>query len=418
MLISRSLIFIFLVFNTTCLLAQPTLIIPQRYDDKLEGKKIMQDIEFIVTPYVSNNIDLKKLKGKHPQAAIPNQIEIKAPFLENYKNVVTLLALFQDDVNHKEYLVLWLAGNYNSNKVTFFIDRNMDGDFRNDKKPIVIQAGQDPKKIELTPKEKNAQPFVLWINVPWQPDLVELKLNKLKGVRAKIEYNFTGGILAGFSVGSIEYNYDNLVTGFPTWYSVNMVETSIGASLGYTIPKFRFEILGIYQAINYYTSYLNIRVDEPEFKLDPSTGKEILINNVDIRRNLDTHPKSRMQIAATVAYRLHIGSYTEIQPYISGGNLFFLPSGYTVLRQREMETFNHKSAPFLETGLRVEFTTGMYRAFFIETGISKTWWKPDGFFESVPHEQLETKFINWKMSLGYRMAIGKLGFPKLNYPPF
>lgn len=402
---------VFIMFFVCCMIlnfkmhAQQTILIPQQYEDKLTSEKDGLRMDFFAYPYDSDLIDLRDLRRRFPGSELPSNIQIKAPDINVYQDVTVLMTVLPKEGKRKELLIIWLVGNYRSNKAYFMIDTNLDGDFRNDGKPMVVRGGQKSNRIELKPKNKDGEIEELLIEMPRHPDFVKQKIKQLKGVKAKMGHKIVVGFHAGFGVGNMKYDYDNLTTGFPTWYSVNMSEKNIGLSTGYTHPYFRVDVDVSYQNVYYYTSYLNIQRDEPELRLNPNTGRYITVQNVDTRRNLDTHDRHRFQLGLTGAARIQLGTYSELQPYVSLGRMFFSSGEYKLRESAMTSVYSHKPAAYTELGMRFEFTVGIYRSFFIETGWGNLNWRPENFFESVPHENLNVKYGTWKMTLGYRIGL-------------
>ena len=95
----------------------------------------------------------------------------------------------------------------------------------------------------------------------------------------------------------------------------------------------------------------------------------------------------------------------EVQPLLIGGLTTYLPNSYTPDFSFEEQSYAYPSNPFLEGGLRAEFSTSNGGGFFLGMHANRTWWKPDGYFESLNQENLNIKFLVWKGVLGYRMAI-------------
>ncbi len=379
------------------------ITIPQLYEDKI-GKETMESaIDFYTYRYTSNKIDLRTFKKIHPNLNVPDFIEINAPDLSENKGAMVLLGLLDNGKDQLNSIVVWIAANYFSKEVTFFVDPNMDRNYYNDGPAIVLKPGQRKQKIKIMPNGNEALTRELYLQVP-RDRAQMLGYGDAKVGKRKISNQLAIGMHAGFGSGSLEYDYDNLDTGFPTWYTVNVTEKDVGLNLTYNFPKFIIGINATYQNIFYYTSYLNVRVANPELRIDPSSGREILIDNVDIDRNKDIHAKNRLQWGLMAAYRFHLGSM-EIQPLLIGGVTTYMPSRYTPDFSFEEQVFSYSSDLFLEGGIRAEFTTGNGGAFFLGVHGNHTWWEPKGYFESLNQKNLNIRFMVWKGVLGYRMAI-------------
>ena len=384
-------------------LSAQQITIPQLYEDKI-GKQTMEStVDFYTYRYTSNKIDLRTFKKIYPNLEVPDFLEIEAPDLSENKGSMVLLGLLDNGKDQLNSIVVWIAANYFDKEVTFFVDPNMDRNYYNDGPAIVLKPGQRKKRIKVMPNGDETLARELYLQVPRDRAKL-LGYGDTRSRKRKISHQFAIGIHAGFGSGSLEYDYDNLDTGFPTWYTVNVTEKNVGLNLTYNLPNFTFGLNATFQNIFYYTSYLNIRVDNPEFRIEPNSGREILIDNVDIKRNKDIHSKNRIQWGLMAGYRFHIRNM-EIQPLIIGGMTTYMPGTYTPDFSLEEQTFEYGSNPFLVGGLRAEFATGNGGAFFLGVHGNYTWWDPEGYFESLNQKNLNIRFMIWKGVLGYRMAI-------------
>lgn len=398
----NTLLFVLFLFVGQLLFSQQ-ITIPQFYEDKIGNKSMESNVEFYAYPYTSNQIDLRTFKKIYPTFEAPDYITIQAPDLSTNEGAMVLLGLLDRGKDGANSLVIWVAADYFSREVTFYIDRDMDRNYFNDGPAVTLKAGQRKQRVIIKPYGENSLSRELFLSVPR-----DQARKMIGGVdeqkKQKITNQFAIGGHAGFGSGSLTYEYDNLDTGFPAWYTVNMTEKDFGVNLSYNFSKFKVGLDATYQNIFYYTSYLNIRIDNPEIRIDPNTGRSTIVENVAVNRNKDIHAKNRIQWGLSVAYRIHIGS-VEIQPTILGGITTYLPDTYTPDFSFEEKAYAYSNGAFLEGGLRAEFATGNGGAFFLGIHANKTWWQPEGYFESLNHENLKTEFLIWKGLLGYRVAI-------------
>ena len=400
----RRLLFYLLLFAFKFLPAQ-TIIIPHQIDVDVnveEGEEKIESVIFFQYPYSSEVIDLKAFKRKLPKLIAPDNITIEAPDLSEFQTVHVLLGLLTEEKMDSNAIVIWLAGDYYSSEVTFFTDPLMDRNYRNDGAPVVLKEGQSPVQVMVYPFGNQTNGHELLLQVPRRP--------KLKGFspygdrKIKIGYQFALGFHASFGSGSLTYQFDNLERGFPTWYSVNFSQKSLGLSMSYSLPRFRLGLSATLQNHFYYTSYLNIRFDNPTIKINPITGERIRVDNVLIERNQDVHSKNQVQWAIFGAYRMHLSETLELQPFLSAGKTTFLSGEYIADRRVEDQTYKLPSSSFAEAGIQAEVTTGLHKAFFIGIFYNKVWWEPEEFYQSIEHENLGTSYYVWKGRLGYRIA--------------
>lgn len=394
-------LFFILVYDIS--LVGQTLVIPHAIDDKVAGKDIQQGIDFYQYPYVSEKIDLRVFKKTYPNLEAPDFITVKAPDLSEFQTVTVLLGLLNGLKADSNAVVIWFAGNYFSEEVTFFVDVMMDRNYLNDGPPIVVKIGQNPVPTVIYPAGYHHKGLQLSLQVPKK--LKFKNFGALSNRKYKITNQLSIGLHVGFGSGSLNYQYDNLEKGFPTWYTVNNAEKNIGLSLSYSLLRFRIGLSTTLQNHFYYTSYLNIRFDHPVIRVDPNTGQRVKIDNIQIERNQDIHGKNRIQWALNVAYRMHLGETTELQPTIGMGKTTHLSGEYVADYTGDQEVYKLPASSFMEGGVLFEFTTGAHKAFFIGMTYNKIWWKPKGFLENIPHENLKTNFKTWKGHLGYRIGL-------------
>ena len=398
-----------IILSTLCIalaslvLAQtPSVIIPKRFNSKLVEGHVKRDIKFHTMAYTSPEIDMREIKRKYLARTIPDQITITPPDLSKFKGTVVLIGVLNEKSPTETDILIWLAGDYYSKKVTFFVDEDYDRNFLNDGKPVVMKPGDDPQLIELMPWGEEASQWTMWLSVERDQDLAAI--NKLKNMQ-RIGDQMSIAIFGGMDSGKLTYDYDNLDTGFPTWYHVNTTGKNIGLQLSYDFPRFRIGAGMTYQNVFFWTSYLNIRLDEPEERFSAVTGQTYTIPNVNTLRSIDQHAKHRLQFAGHLTYKLPLSRTFDVQPTIGGGFITHRPSKYYPNRFRDTSQVPHDNNKFLEGGLLFEFTSGRKKAFFAGVLVHKVWWEPTGYFESLNQQNLQTKFVSWKAVVGHRIGI-------------
>lgn len=389
----------FYVFGSTQI-GGNELNLPYEISDKRKGVENQEHISFIAYPYNGAEIDLRDYKKRTPQLNVPDFITINPPDLVFYDNMTVLIGWIKANGQSEESLIIWLADNYETNEVTFYLDKKLSRDFEKDAEVLKISSNDKPVQVIIDSDKSNAQSQELWLSVPEKiVETVKVKKNK-----SKIQNQFSAGFQAGVGFGGLSYIYDNLDKGFPTWYSINYTEKNLGLSLSYNTSHLRFTLNGSYQNVYYYTSYLNVQFDEPETKFVPSIGRYKTIDNVQVDSNHDRHPNHHFQYSATIAARLFLLKGVEIQPLITVGQTVYSPGIYEGDRYEESHQFELTPNTFFETGMRFEFLSGTQKSIFIDVLYNRSQWKPKGFFESVPHENLDVDNATWKIVFGYRFG--------------
>lgn len=401
MFFARCFFVLILLIGTTRLMSQ-AIFIPHSVDIAVDEGEQTQDIIFYQYPYLTVQVDLRDFKKKFPNLIAPDYLTIQPPELQTFQSLSIMMGLLSGEKQDSNALVVWIVGDYFSSEASFFIDKNMDRDYQNDGPPMLIKPGRTPKSVIIVQKGPPQKAHELFIQVPKKAR--EKLVNPGNSQKLKIGNQLSFGFNLGFGSGNFFYQYDNLEKGFPTWYTVNFSEKSLGLSLSYSFPHFRVGLSGILQNHFYYTSYLNIRYDHPEIRIDPNSGQRIKIDNVQVERNMDIHAKNRLQLGLVTAYRIHLKETMELQPVLGFGKVVYLAGEYVADRTSDEGAFNLPASNYLEGGLLFEVATGAHRAFYLGAFYNRVWWEPEGFFEIVPHENLENRVKSWRGQLGYRIG--------------
>ena len=375
------------------------ILLPTQYDGKANSKQLQYDETFyIYKAAVSSRIDLKKYKQYQREATIPDSVHIILPEMPNAMDTTLLIGFIRAKATDPGRLVLLLATDYTTNEVTFYIDTNLDGNYNNDERPIMILAGTPPVKIELLPLEKD--PLYLYLGVPKQLSQEEKRAAIIKdlkrGTKKKIYNKLSLGFYGGVGIGQLTYDYDNVDSAYPTWYEVRFSEKNIGVNLNYETAFFRFGLNAAFMNHFYYTSYLNIRFAEPR---GIRTG-------VLTERNIDSHSLNRVQIDATAAFKIRLSDYSDVQPFVSFGQLFYLSDSY-FSDNRPNKEVSYALSPnyYYELGIRLDFTVGNEKTLFFDLVSNQLQWRPDNFLEGINLTNLGITHRTWKINVGYKIGL-------------
>jgi hypothetical protein len=323
--------------------------------------------------------------------------------MTQFKSKTILLGLLDNENGRVNDIVIWLVGNYETNEVTFFLDENMDRDYTNDGLPIVLKGGKSGYKAVMIPPD-GRRARELWVSVPEKPEIEDFQGAHAKGLKAKIRRQFSAGLHVRLGSGDLSYRFLNTEYGFPTWYNVKSSEKSIGASFSFHTRHLRFGLNATYQNQFFYTSTQRIQTDVPKERI-LSDGTVQIIESVITNRNRDLNPTSRFQFGSEIGYRIHLNPFMELQPVGGAGIITYQPGYYIPDQRFEGDRYSLTTSPYLEGGIRAEFVTGYFKALVVGFHIQKLWWQPDGYFETFPHENLEVKYVSWRIHFGYRMGL-------------
>jgi len=382
------------------------ILLPIQYEGKAKSKNLQHKESFYIYKAAVNSvIDLKQFKRYKREFDLPDSVNIILPEMNNAIDTTLLIGFIKEKTTSLGHLVLLLANNYKTTEVTFYIDSNLDGNYRNDGKAITILAGTPPINIALLPLDE--QPFNLSLGVPKRLSIEEEREALIKDLTRKDKNTITNMLAfelhAGVGSGKLTYQFDDLNSGFPVWYTVSQSEKNIGVALSYDFRLLRVGISATFQHLFQYTSYLNTRFAEQEIIVDPTTNRSIIRENVQVDRNIDDHARSRVQWSTFITGRIRLRNYLELQPLINVGQVSTFPNEYLADTRINIRAYDLPANPFLELGIRFEGTSGNRKALFFGISRSKLWWKPTNFLEEG-QVNYWSKVINWKIMGGYRFA--------------
>lgn len=396
----RPLIFLFTFLFFQLIGNAQSLILPQEVGNKISSEIGVSNVTFYEYPYVSDLLDIRDFKKKYPNLIAPDTIRIQTNAISSIYKLTVLIGIEDKERTDKSDLIIWLAGDYHTDEVLFFLNKDQDRNFSTNPDFLRLTSSDAAYTVVLNKNASRSNPLKLKLKVPKKKNVAKIKKSRFT---KRILNQVALGLHINVGTGELKYEFDNLERGFPTWYDINFTEKGLGLELSYNLPLFRFAIMTNYNNSFSYTSYLNIRYDEPEAFTSPVTGRTVIMQNVDIQQNTDLHARNKVDYAGLVGLRLHFKS-VEIQPFISLGQTVHLPGEYSGNRHSEV-VYNLPASLFYEAGLRLEFSVAEYRAIYFDFNLHRGNWRPDGFFETIPHENLQIDHTYFKFKAGYRLGL-------------
>jgi len=389
---TRALTFLIALVTAQLINAQVP-IINDEFRTNLEEAQKQEKIDFFELPYRTTTIDLRGLKDLTDYAIVESVVITPPDNLNDFNDVVVLVGLFGE--LETPTMIVMLAGNYTSRRVTFFTDQNQDRDFTNDAIPSRVVKGTESIAISLSTQAGEQS---LTLQLP-AANKIETK------PKTRIGDGFSIALSGGVGAGNISYEYDDLVIGFPTSYKVRVVEKMFRTALAYDIKRFQFGVSATFQNFFFYTSKLRIRTGEPERVRIPGFTTVVVIENVDQRINDDSHSPNRVQGAFFAAYKFPFGRVVDIQPIAAFGMTSYLDPEYNYRVNVDGEVYTLKSSPFYEVGVRSEFAIGIEKTLFIEVVRNSSAWEPKNFPADVELENFDSGTVTIKVNFGFRFAI-------------
>lgn len=396
----RAFIFLFILMVIQLPVMSQSLILPQEVGNKRSQEFSISNVSFYEYPYISDAVDIRDVKRKYPNLNAPDTIHIRTNFISSQYDLTLLIGLENKENLTESDLIIWLASDYHTNEVLFFLNKNQNRDFDTNPDFLSLTSSDDVYTVILNRNTPGSNEMRLRLIVPKTKNKPR---KSTKRITNRILNSLAIGLHFGIGTGGLSYKYDNLDIGFPTWYDINFTEKGMGLELSYNLPIFRFAVLANYNNSFSYTSYLNVRYDEPELFVSQLTGRTMIMENVDIQQNRDLHTNHKLDYAAVIGLRWHLKSL-EIQPFVSLGQTLYLPGEYAGNRHSD-QRYNLPSSLFYEAGMRLEFAVASHRSIYFDFSIHRGNWRPDGFFETIPFDNLVIDHGYFKFKAGYRLGL-------------
>lgn len=338
------------------------------------GEQNFQNIDFYTLRYRTSTLDLRTI-NQFTKYTVPESIVITPPDLSSFDHTVVLIGLYgnPDDPN----IIIWLAGNYDYNRITFHLDFDQDRNFTDDSRVVRMGRGEEPKEVTITTKNG---PQTLFLSAP--KNRVKSTVNNKKKVINRPVFGFQAGI----GSGDLTYGYINNTTGEDVDYYVNVSEKSFGVNGSYYFARAIVGASALFQNHYHYASYTLL------------DGQQT--SNV----NTDLHSPNKVQFGLYAAYRQRIGQFAEIQPLVRYGVAQYTNPEYKIDRYSDV-AYDLEASKFLEYGFRIEFTAGIENLFFIEILRNKQDWQPlDMPGTDTPTFESRVKIT--KFNVGFSMPMG------------
>jgi len=348
-----------------------TSILPEQFRANLSQTN-QENVEFFHVKYKTTTLDLRAI-NTYTKYNVPESVVVTPPDLSAYDHTTALIGLYGDPEDPN--MIIWLAGNYNYNDVTLFIDYDQDRDFTNDKKSQQIRRGNSPVEINLMPEEGD-QTF--WVGLPKVTVIV-------KKSKERIERSLAVTFQAGVGNGDLKYSYRSSSSNDLDGYYVNVSEKSLGTALSYYMKNFIVGTSLSFQNHNHYASY-HIENGIPTTAV-----------------NQDFHGPNKLHLGLFGLYRFRVAEFVELQPLFKYGITQYLNPEYKPFKKRD-EAYPLGASQFFEIGMRFEFTAGKKNVFFLEYTKNTQDWEPRGLPGSE-EDSFESRVKMSKFSVGFSVPL-------------
>ncbi len=366
-------------------LSDPTL--PIKLLNVEEGN-FLNDVPFIFREYEDSTLSLAPLKASLPKLAgfFPDSVKIVPPQKGWLVDLVYGMTFIYDEETGGGVLLLMLVGDALTPYPKFFVDRNLNLDFRDDGPPHLFKnANKKYKNFHLrSEKEKKVRiDFVLMNPVNHQsvliipsyistPEDVEGgtfisgsnqhkeevgEVAKDKGVIHTFGIN--GGI--DFGMGKIRYLWPG--TSYRVYYNPRRVVGGIF----YQYKQFYIGFSASLESIYYQASFLE-------------SGSGFFSNP-------DFLPSNRHMYSIDFGYHLPLSETVHLMPFIHYSTVGFSDAQYTPRRDFPEEVFQVLDRSNFGPGMQFTFKISSHAALLFRGRWLGLDFSPSGYFEGITEEE-------------------------------
>jgi hypothetical protein len=127
--------------------------------------------------------------------------------------------------------------------------------------------------------------------------------------------------------------------------------------------------------------------------------------NVSQETNVDRFPKTKVFFGLQAEYGFRVGNRFEISPFVSFVLNRYLQTGYTPLQRNPGESYPMGNQPGYEGGVNLSFVTSSFGALVASASYFHLPFRPEGYFENIPHANLKSANAGGRFGIGYQFFI-------------
>ncbi len=299
---------------------------------------------------------------------IDTRIDIVPPDFSNFVETYGLIGVFDQRIDLNKPFIWIVCIDKNGRKI-IYSDRNQDRNFVNDGNPQVVNRTNTKTELSIYVEDKNI-PIEFRFENGFKP-----KVLPKKKVAFKNQFVLDLGLGAGS--GYLDYTYDQLQ------YESNFTIKNISINANYYLGPVVLGVSSSLQSSNFYTS------------------REIIDGIRTLNVNRDTHPKTKIQMGLSLAYRLKLSQTIELHPLGTFGYTYYTSENKYFPRKSEDDSYDVGRSNFREFGLRFVFIVGNQRSIYVIGTRNTQDWNPVDFGNNDFESELKMTRFEVGYSIGF-----------------
>lgn len=421
--------------------AQQSLLLNRNYrPSRTENSEVV----FMYYRYSSEVLDLIHFKTLYPEVRdlIPDKVKVNPPDLSLLEDTSYAVAYLPSGKGVPGIVVFMVVGNTQTDFPLFFVDANLDRNFRNDGEPIVFPVEKKQKELQfeqrfegriytyqlnlLNPLNQKELPVDKFETLPAKPIKMgtnnEIPISRLpigqderrriyseaaENSRSYDRISLQFSALMGF--GKLSYNYFDPATRFPTEYGVDFNTKGFGIVVQYRIKNLKIGGYTRYENLFYWSSDKYTRLGDPYQSCYAGANNQLVCNEVDnVRRdiNRDVLPRNRFSYGLNLAYTFRLSRMLYVEPFVNVYAQNYTDKTYIADRSYREETAFLMNTQFgQEAGvMMVSDFSGRVSVIF-SAALTNNGFRPSGFFDGDDVGGLRVTNFHGSFGLGTQIRL-------------
>ncbi|MFK7908359.1 MAG: hypothetical protein AB8B69_24730 [Chitinophagales bacterium] len=384
------------------------------------------NVLFYFYEYESEQLDLRHFRLSNPmlRLILPKKVKVKLPPLKWAKDTTYAVGYMTNGDAKDGSLILMIIGDASTNRPTFFVDRNLDQDF-SDEKPIIF-TNDNKKYRNVTIKDRfdkqKRYDFLLLNplhqdNIPVESKEIpvedqevleediasipeQLPENPKYNIKHFNKSSFSLNVNGFIGAGKLRYQYETPVDYYPyVEYELNYVPKGFGLEVGYVYKNIQLNFVGTYENIYYYTSTLN------EDYQPYINGEGQLKNPAKTLTNIDYVPRKKYSYGLDLGYNFNLGDKTALMPFVQYTNYNYDENFYNADVRKEDQSYPFEERYALGGGLTLKMMLNPKSMLTYKVLYQRVNFDPVGFFQTEQMENFELEQEQVLISVGYTLKL-------------
>lgn len=401
-----------------------------RYDNsrvERDSSKSSQEKEVSIDFYSleSDTVDLRHYKEMHPHLRpfVEDQYPLHLPDLSAWRDTAVGVCYLTWGQPGEGDVILFLVGNRNTPYPAYYLDYNLDYDFRNDGGEFHFRDGEKRLQVKIQHEGWKKRKYSFYLIAPQEVENVRARAAKTivseyqaeearqqeeavvplggQPVRTK-QVRLELGILGGGS--RIGYRYINWRNNMPTTYNAYSTEKGLMAGVEFRSMGFRFHAIAGFEHAYYWSSQKLTQLGEPYWICD-SDGNCIYFENRIEERNAEVLPKFRTTVSALGGYAFDLGQSLSLQPMIGLAWETYMGVPFVPKRNEPAQSYSLSHTLYLQAGGQFDFKINETSALFLRGTYLRGRFEPKGFYDNLDIRTKTTWHRGFRFELGGSFAV-------------